>query len=54
MEDQKESGQLPERFSDWEESERERENGGILIVFALLAAFIVIAGAVGYIVWNIK
>ena len=54
MEDQKESGQLPERFSDWEESEREKENGGILIIFALLAALVAIVSAVGYIVWNIK
>jgi hypothetical protein len=54
MEDNKEQKKLPERLEGWEESERERENGGMLIVFALSSVLLMIAGVVGYILWNIK
>jgi hypothetical protein len=48
MEDRRK--QLNLKWEGWEEDERERQGGGILIVIAFIAAIVAIAGTVIYII----
>lgn len=48
MEDRRK--QLNPKWEGWEEDERERQGGGILIVIAFIAAIVAIAGTVIYII----
>lgn len=41
------------KWEDWEEDEREREGGGILIVAALLAAIAAVSGIILYVLISI-
>tara|TARA_R110000868_G_scaffold280652_1_gene541049 strand:+ start:157 stop:345 length:189 start_codon:yes stop_codon:yes gene_type:complete len=48
MEDRRK--QLNLKWEGWEEDERERQGGGILIVIAFIAVIVAIAGTVIYII----
>lgn len=48
MEDRRK--QLNLKWEGWEEDERERQGGGILILIAFIAAIVAIAGTVIYII----
>jgi hypothetical protein len=51
MEDRRK--QLNLKWEGWEEDERERQGGGILIVIAFIAVIVAIAGTVIYIITRV-